>query len=259
MSVFLKSYNSILANHPLKTDLFTSASLWFLGDILAQKLEHREKEKDTKMLMARGGMSSSPSSSSPSSSSDKKDKGSNQTVAKTCSSTILEETQPRIDLKRTAIQTFYAGAVWGVAGHYWYHFLDKQALKFATEGTKFFIIVKLGLEIIFLHPIALFAFFAVVALLGGESIMEIKQQLRRDYWQTLILELGLWTPIDLVNFIYVPVKHQLLVVNTACLLESIMLSYIKSNGLFSAVSSIENHYDQGQDENKQEIDRKKTE
>ena len=257
MSVLLKSYNSILANHPLKLEMFTSASLWFLGDILAQKLEHREKEKDTKMLMAGGGMAPSSSSSS---SSDKKDKGSNQTVAKTCSSNILEEAQqPRIDLKRTAIQTFYAGAIWGVAGHYWYHFLDKQALKFATEGTKFFIIVKLGLEMIFLHPIALFAFFAVVALLGGESIMEIKQQLRRDYWQTLILELGLWTPIDLVNFIYVPVKHQLLVVNTACLLESIMLSYIKSNGLFSAVSSIENHHDQGQDENKQEIDRKKEE
>ena len=45
MSVLLKSYNSILANHPIKTEIFTSASLWFLGDILAQKLEHREMEK----------------------------------------------------------------------------------------------------------------------------------------------------------------------------------------------------------------------
>jgi protein Mpv17 len=249
MSALLKSYNSILANHPLKTEMFTSASLWFLGDILAQKLEHREKVKVTKMPMAEGVMASS--------SSDKKEMGLNQTVEKPCSSNILEETQPRIDLKRTVIQTFYAGAIWGVAGHYWYRFLDKQALKFATEGTKFFIIVKLGLEMIFLHPIALFAFFTFVALLGGESIIEIKKQLRRDYWQTLMLELCLWTPIDLVNFIYVPVKHQLLVVNTACLLESIMLSYIKSNGLFSAVSSIENHHDQGQDENNVEIDRKK--
>ncbi|MGK3744976.1 MAG: protein Mpv17 [Bacillariaceae sp.] len=241
MSALLKSYNSILANHPLKTEMFTSASLWFLGDILAQKLEHREKEKGTKMLIA-GGVTAS--------SADKKEKGLNQT-AKTCSNNILEETQPRIDLKRTAIQTFYAGAIWGVAGHYWYQFLDEQALKFATEGTKVFIIVKLGVEMIFLHPIALFAFFTLVALLGGESIIEIKKQLRRDYWQTLLLELCLWTPLDLVNFIYVPVKHQLLVVNTACLLESIMLSYIKSNGLFSAVS-IKN-------QNNQEIDKKKKE
>jgi len=210
----LKLYNNILLNHPLKTEMFTSASLWFLGDILAQELEHSDQKAAVKASS---------------------EKGLDQTT-KTCSK-ILKDVPPRIDLKRTCIQTFYAGAIWGVMGHYWYHFLDKQALKYATEGTTRFVAVKLGLEIVLLHPIALFSFFVGVGLLGGESLAEIGKQLRKDYWKTLLLEWCLWTPLDFSNFTYVPLQHQLLVVNTACLLESIMLSHIKSNGLFSTATN----------------------
>jgi len=219
----LKLYNNILLNHPLKTEMFTSASLWFLGDILAQELEH----SDQKAAVKSGVVSS--------------EKGLDQTT-KTCSR-ILKDA-PRIDLKRTCIQTFYAGAIWGVMGHYWYQFLDKQALKYTIEGTTRFVAVKLGLEIVLLHPIALFSFFVGVGLLGGESLAEIGKQLRKDYWQTLVIEWCLWTPLDIANFKYVPLQHQLLVVNTACLLESIMLSHIKSNGLFSGATNKANLQDQ---------------
>ena len=70
-------------------------------------------------------------------------------------------------------------------------------------------------------------FFVCVGLLGGDTPSAIWKQLRHDFWPTLGLEYTLWTPIDITNFALIPVQHQLLVVNIACLLESIMLSFIK--------------------------------
>ena len=221
-------YNSILVRHPLKTEMATSATLWFFGDILAQEFEHRDKEAVAVPAAVVLG-----------------EKGSGPTE-KACYKALEE---PRFDLHRAGIQTLYAGAIWGVAGHYWYHFLDKQALKYAAAGTIGFVAVKLGLEIALLHPIALLAFFVVVGLLGGESFAEIGKQLRRDYVSTLMLEVCLWTPLDLANFLFVPVRHQLLVVNTACLFESIMLSYIKANGLFMT-KHLDDHRDQEGDKKK---------
>ena len=119
-------------------------------------------------------------------------------------------------------------------GHYWYQLLDKQVLKFASDGSTRFVATKLCLEVIFLHPVALCSFFVCVGLLGGESVEDIYKQLRKEFMKTLMLEWCLWTPLDIANFKYVPTRHQLLVINTASLLDSVMLSYIKSNGLFTA-------------------------
>ena len=38
-------------------------------------------------------------------------------------------------------------------------------------------------------------------------------------------------PLDIANFALVPVRHQLLVANVGCFIESIMLSWIKANGV----------------------------
>ena len=84
---------------------------------------------------------------------------------------------------------------------------------------------------ILLHPIGLTAFFVSVGLLGGEKLSDALVQLRKDFFPSLLLEYALWTPFDLAMFSFIPVQHQLLMVNTICLIESVMLSYIKSNGI----------------------------
>ncbi len=60
---------------------------------------------------------------------------------------------------------------------------------------------------------------------------EVIKQLRNDFFPSLLIEYLMWTPIDTANFLFIPVKHQLLVVNAMCLFESVMLSYIKANGI----------------------------
>lgn len=112
------------------------------------------------------------------------------------------------------------------------------------------IATKVALEMIILHPMGLLAYFGTIGLLqqgmdaydGGDnddgvgnriyqSMTSITKQVQRDFWPTLALEIVLWTPLDVINFALVPVRHQLLVVNCGCLVESILLSYIQHNGV----------------------------
>ena len=222
-------YNQLLDQFPLQTEMATSSVLWFAGDVLAQKLEFKNK---------------SPELSAPISTA----------VTSTSTLTTTTTTNSSIDWHRVGIQTIYAGIIWGVAGHYWYHWLDQQVSKLVPSidddnniSSKIrFVFTKLGLEMLLLHPISLLAFFVCVGLLRGDKMQDIVVQLQQDFKSTLLLEYLLWTPIDLCNFALVPVQHQLLVVNTACLLESIMLSFIKANGVVSFLT----------DNRKEEVDRK---
>lgn len=98
---------------------------------------------------------------------------------------------------------------------------------------------KLVLEVVCLHPASLFAYFTIVGKMSGESNAIIRDQLSTDFWPTLMLEISLWTPLDIVNFALVPVRHQLLVTNCGCFVESVALSSIKNNGLESVIQAFQ--------------------
>ena len=199
------AYNSFLHRFPVPTEMVTSGVLWFGGDVVAQILERR--------LEGDGGDVAATASGAVS--------------ASTCSAANVAA----LDWDRARIQTIYAALIWAPFGHYWYQWLDKTAHSITPPGTKKFVGVKFILEMILLHPIGLTAFFLSVGLLGGEKLSDVLVQLRKDFFPSLMLEFALWTPFDLAMFSFIPVRHQLLVVNTICLIESVMLSYIKSNGI----------------------------
>eukprot|EP00978_Attheya_sp_CCMP212_P002606 scaffold5310_cov54-Attheya_sp.AAC.7 len=139
-----------------------------------------------------------------------------------------------IDWHRTALQGGYASCIWAPFAHHWYEILDKVAVRIAkttsqTNGR--FLATKMALEIVALHPLSLLAFFGFIGIMNGETTQEIASQLQRDFIPTLGLEIALWTPLDITNFTFVPVRHQLFVVNCACFFESVFLSYIKANGV----------------------------
>ena len=145
---------------------------------------------------------------------------------------LLESKNNRtVDLQRVGIQSAYAGLIWAPLAHFWYENLDKFVRRLAAAQSMKFVGLKLGLEMALLHPISLLAFFSCVGVASGDSTTEISHQLQRDFIPTLSFEWILWTPLDLANFIFVPVRHQLLVVNCGCFVESIALSFIKANGI----------------------------
>uniref|UniRef100_A0A7S3AWI4 Uncharacterized protein n=1 Tax=Haptolina ericina TaxID=156174 RepID=A0A7S3AWI4_9EUKA len=109
--------------------------------------------------------------------------------------------------------------------------LDRAARSVAKCGSRRFVATKLLLELAVLHPIFLLAFFGSVGLASGDEPTAIRSQIAQDLLPTLGLEWALWAPIDGAVFAVVPVRHQVLVINAGCFVESVGLSFIKANGI----------------------------
>jgi len=84
--------------------------------------------------------------------------------------------------------------------------LDRTAHRLAAPASRRFIGVKLALEMVALHPLSLLAFFSFVGLANAEPVREIGAQIRRDLPPSLVLEWAMWTPLDVLNFVFVPVR-----------------------------------------------------
>ena len=196
-------YSRALDKHPLWTEMITSGTLWCLGDLATQRVEQWTRTTT------------------------------NPRTTTVSSPTSAGDHNSGINWKRTAHQTMYASLLWGPVAHHWYHWLDRWANRIVTSRIPTRLLAtKLVLEITCLHPVGLFAYFTVLGLLRGDAWEPtIRQQLQRDYLPSLALEVALWTPLDALNFAWVPVRHQLLVVNCGCLVESIGLSYIQNNAI----------------------------
>ena len=54
---------------------------------------------------------------------------------------------------------------------------------------------------------------------------DVKEKLRRDFLSSYLAELAFWPAFQVVNFWKVPVRHQLLAVNMACLLDATFLCW----------------------------------
>ena len=56
-------------------------------------------------------------------------------------------------------------------------------------------------------------------------MQDVKQKLRNDFWSAYLAELAFWPAFQAVNFWKVPVRHQLLAVNLACLVDATFLCW----------------------------------
>lgn len=56
-------------------------------------------------------------------------------------------------------------------------------------------------------------------------LQDVKEKCRRDFWSAYAAELVFWPAFQAVNFWKVPVRHQLLAVNLACLLDATFLCW----------------------------------
>lgn len=57
------------------------------------------------------------------------------------------------------------------------------------------------------------------------AVQDVKEKCKRDFLSAYAAELVFWPAFQAVNFWKVPVRHQLLAVNTACLLDATFLCW----------------------------------
>lgn len=179
----------------------SSAVIWGLGDLTAQSLEDRDR---------RGSVHSTGTAHVP------------------------------LDWKRAGTQAGYAAVVWTPIAASWYKSLDLMALRVASSGSLAFVGFKVGLEVTLLHPIALALFFGSMGVARGDSFGVVISKFEREFIPTLAFEVGLWTPLDVALFSLVPVRYQLIVVNSGSVFMVMfpLLSFIRFPFLQDASSKV---------------------
>lgn len=90
-----------------------------------------------------------------------------------------------------------------------------------------FVATKVVVDTLLFGPIHLVTFFTYAGLASGKPFEQVKKDLKRDFVPTFMIEGSTWFFVQIANFRFVPVQHQLLFVNFFCILDSAFLSWVK--------------------------------
>ena len=143
-----------------------------------------------------------------------------------------EEKRPLSSLKtrHLAASSLYGAAVVGPLGHAWYRWLDAFVSSRFLRGSARFVASKVLLDEVVFGPIHVAGFFATVVVVAeGGGVEEVAAKIKRDFASTYAAELAFWPAFQAVNFWRVPVRHQLLAVNLACLLDATFLCWASAH------------------------------
>ncbi|XP_044470846.1 protein Mpv17-like isoform X1 [Mangifera indica] len=186
-----KWYQNCLSVNPVKTQVISSGFLWGIGDIAAQYITHATAKNRLQISNA-----------------DEKFK---------------------VNWKRVATTSMFGFGFVGPIGHFWYEGLDRfirLRLQLPPKSVRF-VATKVAMDSIIFGPFDLFVFFSYMGFATGKNGAQVKEDLKRDFIPSLILEGGVWPIVQVANFRYVPVRYQLLYVNIFCLLDSAFLSWVE--------------------------------
>ncbi|CAN1120088.1 Protein Mpv17 [Linum perenne] len=142
---------------------------------------------------------------------------------------VTHSTAVKISWKRVAITSAFGFGFVGPVGHIWYENLDKLIkfrLKLAPKSVRF-VAAKVAADSIIFGPLDLLLFFSYMGFSTGKNAAQVKEDVKRDFLPSLMLEGGIWPIVQVANFRYVPVQYQLLYVNLFCLLDSAFLSWVE--------------------------------
>ncbi|XP_071857814.1 mitochondrial inner membrane protein MPV17 [Bombus fervidus] len=108
----------------------------------------------------------------------------------------------------------------------WYGILDKYI------GSKGGIVVlkKVSCDQLFFAPVFLIVLLSTIGILQGNDLEQLKEKLYNEYPDILKNNYKIWPMVQLFNFYFVPLHHQVLVVQSIALLWNTYISYRTSSG-----------------------------
>ena len=152
---------------------------------------------------------------------------------------LLDGRQPKPwDLRRLFAVSFFGVYFMGPVGHVWYKRLDAWCHRYCRRSWQM-VTAKVAGDTLLFGPVCLWAFFVSVSLMEGISWRHTEQKIRRDFVPTYLVDYACWPLVQGLNFRFVPVQHQLLVVNLMCYFDDIFLSYVQHNSLPRLFQAIE--------------------
>ncbi|KAM0752553.1 hypothetical protein T439DRAFT_371376 [Meredithblackwellia eburnea MCA 4105] len=125
------------------------------------------------------------------------------------------------DLWRTARLALYGAGIFAPLVGGWYRTLDRLRLPSRTV----LVATKVGLDQFVAAPTMLAVFYSSMTVLEGGGLSDIQQKLRSSWKTTVILNWGVFIPVQALNFGVIPAHLQLLSVNVV----SLFWKYVISN------------------------------
>ena len=125
------------------------------------------------------------------------------------------------DLPRTGRFVGCGVVIFGPSMHLWYSRLDRH-IKGSLSKT---VLRKLLLDQTLFLPLYLASFLVVMAALRGDSRVDIREHLRRDYMPMLMTSYALWPIVQAASFALVPGKFRVPLINVVALFWNTYLSW----------------------------------
>ncbi|XP_018335606.1 mpv17-like protein 2 [Agrilus planipennis] len=134
-------------------------------------------------------------------------------------------------------QMFIVGLSQGPLHHYFYGWMDKILPRRNLQS----VISKICLDQIIMSPVCIVEFFYCLGYLELKSTKECTKELKDKFIEVYTMDWCVWPPTQFINFLYVPVKYQVLYINGVTTLYNVFLSYIKHREMVSTELTAQKH------------------
>ncbi|KAJ3404987.1 hypothetical protein HDU80_002052 [Chytriomyces hyalinus] len=211
------AYTRFVKRNPLGSQCLVAGLLWCAGDILSQKISHSQQPPNEQ---------------------------------KTITGPETSKTNHHIDWKRVGIMSSYGFFIAGPLYTVWYKTLDRVVAPLLTSGLSKLAarkgsgamtvskksmalqvaVAKVAADNFIFEPPYLSLFFLSTHTMSGTPLRESVEHLKADFWPTYVTDVLVWTPIQFINFLFVPVHFQPQFVNAFNIGWNAFLSYVKHEG-----------------------------
>lgn len=128
------------------------------------------------------------------------------------------------DLPRTARAVLFGFAIHAPTSHVHFNFLEWMTQRAQLQGLQIPLFKAFMEQFVYWSWISNSMYHAAMGAMQGYSLPQITQRIEDVLWETQKAQWAFWIPIQLVNFTYTPVRHQLNVVLVTSVVWTALLS-----------------------------------
>ena len=175
---FVEWYEGHLSARPVLTKAITGACLWGLGDVVAQVVPAFIQDTDD----------------------DNDDTGTRKTK------------EFKYDFPRTARAVTFGFAIHAPLSHVHYNFLEWMTIRGGFKGLSIPVFKTVMEQFVYWSWFSNSLYHGAMGAMQGKNTDEIYNRIKDVLWGTQVAQWKFWIPVQLLNFQFVPVRHQLNVV-----------------------------------------------
>ncbi|KAL7442067.1 hypothetical protein ACHAXM_011294 [Skeletonema potamos] len=183
---FVEWYEGHLSSRPVLTKAITGACLWGLGDVVAQVVPTMIQDDD----------------------------GDGDTKKK----------EFHYDIPRTARAVTFGFAIHAPLSHVHYNLLEWMTVKGGFTGLSIPIFKTVMEQFVYWSWFSNSLYHGAMGAMQGKNMDEIQNRIKDVLWDTQVAQWKFWIPVQLLNFQFVPVRHQLNVVLLTSVVWTALLS-----------------------------------